>query len=230
MNKSITIATVCKSGGIYDWNWVRKIKTSIYNNLTLPHNFVCMTDLDMDCDTIPLVANAPIWWSKLELFRPNLFKGPVLYLDLDIVVCGSLDQIVKQIINQNDFLMYFESNKKPTNSSFMFWKGDYSNIWKSWNENFKCDDTKAKQWLVSEHKYHPNHVGQQEFTKHHLEHFSYIQDIVGFDKFKHIKKSDRKNWFKEDLSKKSFLVFHGDLAKPNFYLDKKIIQDNWQRY
>jgi len=37
--------------------------------------------------------NLPGWWSKLELFRKNLLNGRSLYLDLDSIVCGNLDEV-----------------------------------------------------------------------------------------------------------------------------------------
>lgn len=35
------------------------------------------------------------WWSKLELFRPGVFDGPVLYMDLDTIPVGDLSSLVE---------------------------------------------------------------------------------------------------------------------------------------
>jgi hypothetical protein len=59
----------------------------------LPHRFVCLSDVEVPCERIPLATRWPGWWAKLELFTPGHFAGRVLYLDLDTVVVGSLDAI-----------------------------------------------------------------------------------------------------------------------------------------
>ena len=47
------IACVLKSGGDF-----------------LPaEEFICLTDLDLDCQTLALDHDWPGWWSKIELFR-----------------------------------------------------------------------------------------------------------------------------------------------------------------
>jgi len=45
---------------------------------------------DLVARRVPLACNFPGWWSKLELFRPDVFTGPVLYVDLDTLPCGPL--------------------------------------------------------------------------------------------------------------------------------------------
>ena len=90
----ITVATVLKSGGDFDRRWVWALKRGLARHLA-DYEFVCLTD-DMSVEPywrIPLVHNWPGWWSKFELFRPGLFTGRVLYLDLDTLVVGDLSDI-----------------------------------------------------------------------------------------------------------------------------------------
>lgn len=89
----LTVACVLRSGGIYDATWVARLQRGVARHLGLPHRVVCLSDVEVPCERIPLVNRWPGWWSKLELFRPGLFGGRVLYLDLDTVVVGSLDAI-----------------------------------------------------------------------------------------------------------------------------------------
>jgi len=44
-------------------------------------------------ETIPLTDSLPGWWAKIELFKPGQFAGPVLFLDLDTMACGSIDPL-----------------------------------------------------------------------------------------------------------------------------------------
>lgn len=86
-----TVACVLRSGGAYDIEWVYALKRGV--NAHLPeHRFICLTDVPA-IPTVwarPLRHSWPKWWAKLELFRPGLFDGPVLYMDLDTLVVGSL--------------------------------------------------------------------------------------------------------------------------------------------
>lgn len=89
-----TIACVLRSGGIYDERWVDRLRAGVERHITRPYRFVCLTDLEPDCETIALERAWQGWWSKIELFRPGLFEGQVIYLDLDVIVVGDLGEIV----------------------------------------------------------------------------------------------------------------------------------------
>lgn len=81
-------------GAHYDETWVIKLRNSVARHLSVPHRFVCLTDVEIPgVETIPLVNNWAGWWSKLELFRAGLFDGPVLYFDLDVVMVDSIDHL-----------------------------------------------------------------------------------------------------------------------------------------
>ena len=85
-----TVACVLKSGGIYDAEWVSKLQRAVARNLSRPHRFVCLSDVDVPCERIPLKHDWPGWWSKIELFS-GAVEGPFLYLDLDTAITGPLD-------------------------------------------------------------------------------------------------------------------------------------------
>lgn len=86
----LTVLCVLKSGGIYDAEWVRKLRDGVARNLGV-HRFLCLSDVDVPCERIPLEHEWPGWWSKLEAFRPDVITGPTLYLDLDTVITGGID-------------------------------------------------------------------------------------------------------------------------------------------
>lgn len=90
----ITVACVLKTGGTYTREWVHALKRGLNRHLD-GFEFVCLTD-DPGLTPlwrVPLQHGWPGWWSKLELFRPGLFDGPVLYLDLDTLVVGDLAEL-----------------------------------------------------------------------------------------------------------------------------------------
>jgi hypothetical protein len=137
MNK-LTVVCV-KVGSKYKPNYVLKLKSMVARNLEQPHNFVCFTDnpegLDgIDCLELP-DKTLEGWWSKINLFRADLpFTGPMLYLDLDIVITGRLDSMVDSIPADIDFAIIrqwkknikkitrYGHTKSAYNSSMMWWR------------------------------------------------------------------------------------------------------------
>jgi alpha-N-acetylglucosamine transferase len=96
----LTVASVYWKGSfrgrekIYSEEWVEKLQNMVARNLNREYRFVCLSNVDVPCERIPLEHDWPGWWSKIELFRPGLFEDRVLYLDLDLVIIDSLDPIV----------------------------------------------------------------------------------------------------------------------------------------
>lgn len=120
----ITVACVLRSGSIYTQEWVRKLRDGVARHLTIEHRFVCLSDVDVPCERIPLETDWRAWWCKIELFREGLFDGPVLYFDLDTVVVGSLDAIAS---HPHDFTMAHEYCRPDRMcSTAMAWTGDQS--------------------------------------------------------------------------------------------------------
>ncbi len=118
----ITVACVLRSGGIYTPEWVDRLQRGVAGHLSLPHRFVCLSDMDVACTRIPLRSSWPGWWAKIELFQPGLFRGTVLYLDLDVIVTGSLDTIAS---HEHTFTMahdYYRPHHKC--STAMAWRGE----------------------------------------------------------------------------------------------------------
>lgn len=98
--KRISIATVFRTGGSYNESHVYHIYKSCKKNIKIPFDFYCLTDMNSNFSNapikkIPLVHNWPGYWSKIELFRPNVFQHnqEVLYLDLDTLITNDITDI-----------------------------------------------------------------------------------------------------------------------------------------
>lgn len=95
-----TILTVLRSGGpIYDQRWVLALQRGVREHLSGEYDFACLTDLHdlniLGVTTVPMKNRWPGWWAKVEMFSPeNAFAGPVLYMDLDTLPVGSLDDLL----------------------------------------------------------------------------------------------------------------------------------------
>lgn len=88
----LTVACVLRSGGIYDAAWVARLQSGVVRHLPIEHRFVCLSDVEVPCDRIPLKHKWPGWWSKIEAL---CLPGPVLALDLDTAIVGDLSDIAR---------------------------------------------------------------------------------------------------------------------------------------
>jgi hypothetical protein len=99
--RPLVIASVLKTGGIYDDRYVNRLASAVKRHITheIDYTFACLTDstegnidLSLVDQIIPLQYNLSGWWSKLELFRPELFNGAqILYFDLDTLIVNNID-------------------------------------------------------------------------------------------------------------------------------------------
>lgn len=129
----LTVACVLRSGGDYDSQYVEALQNAVRRHLTLPYEFVCLSDIDLACcATIPLEHNWPKWWPKIELFN---LKGPVLFADLDTIILGNIDEWAQAILEQGDseIIMIRPFNPAYVGTSFgsglMGWNCDLSFVY-----------------------------------------------------------------------------------------------------
>lgn len=89
---------VLKTGGCYNADYVKRLFLALARNISFRCRCICLTDTTEDlygwCDVIPLQHNWPGWWSKIELFRPDLPKEPAVYFDLDTVILGDITDLL----------------------------------------------------------------------------------------------------------------------------------------
>lgn len=84
----------------YTSDYVAKLQSMVRRHTTKPFKTVCLTDgsFDLPPDVMPIIITPSpgrAWWSKLQMFRLCMpFTGRVLYLDLDVLVVGGLDEII----------------------------------------------------------------------------------------------------------------------------------------
>lgn len=126
----ITVACVLRSGGDYTAEYVSRLRDAVAQHLAVPHRFVCLSDIDVPCERVPLLNNWPGWWSKLELFRPGLFHGPVLYFDLDTIVQGDITPLARQACQ---FAMLTDfCQPRQLASGVMLFRGDFRALHDNW--------------------------------------------------------------------------------------------------
>jgi len=120
-------------GDKYSTDYVYILKRMVEASLTYEHEFCCLTDAylpGIKCVKTP--SDYKGWWQKIGLFKPGIAVNPSLYLDLDVVVTGSLDDLVDSYW-QCDLAMsanWAQSGHGGCQSSVMVWRGNSChNIW-----------------------------------------------------------------------------------------------------
>ena len=149
LNETTAVFCVLKSGGDYDLDYVMKLRNMLKRNSTVEYDFICLTDIKIDprvCKSIPLVREWAGWWSKVELFRPELSKKKrIIYFDLDTVILKNIDDILQYDHSMTGLLPWNARNRAAgmMASGMMAWnnEGDFSFLF----DQFKLENIKNYQ-------------------------------------------------------------------------------------
>src|SRR5690554_712883 len=126
----LTVACVLRASKEFTPDQVGRLADSVQRHTKA--RFVCLSDVDVPCERIPLVTDWPGWLAKIELFRKGLFDGPVVYLDLDTVVLDDISFLARSTPGLT-ILSDFYKPEIPA-SGVMSWLGDYSRIYRHFSD------------------------------------------------------------------------------------------------
>lgn len=119
------VNVICmKWGTCYGPEYVNHLRSMVRRHLNLAHRFVCFTDdrrglaPDIEVQPLPKVVSRPgreRFWNKLGIFSSPLLDltGPVLCLDLDVVIVDCIDCLFEA---KGEFIMVKEYRTKPGTS------------------------------------------------------------------------------------------------------------------
>lgn len=219
----INVVCVLRAGGKvgYDSSWVEKLKNSVARNLTIPHRFISLSDVEVPSERIPLelLPGSPRgFWYKMQLFKHSEFVNtPTIYFDLDLVICQNIDQEVTKLISQPKFVMLWEDNShrvdvpSTSNSSIMFWNGDYRHLWNKFISN--------PEMYYIKHEDRAS-FGDQGFIKENVNH-ELLHNLIGKEKICWVDKKQKE----PDTTK--FLIFTKPSRKPSKYQGHHLVSKHW---
>lgn len=236
-NKSIqerhTVLCV-KFGQKYGRDYVERLRNMVGRNLTIPYEFVCLSDDPVPMENTrtiyqPSSGYQKLWWHKVHMFDPKVeLSGRILYFDLDVVIHDNIDKLFTYYENQfvgiRDFNRKFHSSWKYLNSSVMSWThGTQTHIY----TEFKKDTISAMRlhgdqdwiWRLSKDKisFWPDKWIQS--YKWEIRSREELVDRTGRKGFKH----QSNKYPDKDCS---VTIFHGD-PKPQDITDKYVVE-NWR--
>jgi hypothetical protein len=233
-NEKVVVLCV-RFGNKYGRDYVERLRNMVARHMTIPYEFVCLTDDPNPIEGVRTIRQNPagyqkLWWHKVHMFDPNLdVRGRILYLDLDVIICGNLNKLVTNLKDEflgiRDFNRKFHATWTMLNSSVMTWlHGTQSDIW----EKFMANPASAmrlhgdQDWIWAcartRLKFFPIPVIQ-----------SYKWEIRNRDEL--VQRTGRSGFrfVATDLKvdpELSIAVFHGD-PKPENVPDPFVV-DNWQ--
>lgn len=145
----VEVSNYCGRGQEY----VRKLRSMVARHLRTPHNFVVLSDRprlydDLGFLVAPLTGGMRGWWCKTELFRPGIFDGRCMFLDLDTVIVDTLDELVK-----HKGILHLDRwgwDRKVYGSGVMCWdSGEHSDIWTNYTDSVPRKYEGDQDWITS---------------------------------------------------------------------------------
>jgi len=220
----LNLVTVCTEN--YPLIYAEKLHTRFasVSNLDVAH--FCITDRPKEvgdwAEPLIPVKMSKGWWNKLNLFSPDMPKGKILYLDLDIVIIQNFDEEILYMAN-NPCSMNCVSDavhwmgEKFSSSMMLFGSGAHQHIFEAF---LKADDSLTDR---------PG--GDQVWVGPQLSDISFIYeiypDLKKNLKFHLSKREGNKFLIPKTLHPSVKLVDCGGRPKPDELAFLPFIKNNW---
>jgi hypothetical protein len=154
------------------------------------------------------------WWSKIQLFKPELFNSKTIYFDLDIVITKPLDNLILNLQKSKKQFFMCKEPSGTSNSSIMYWNSLPNNLYNT--------------YMQSPNTYHEKYsslplYGDQGYISDHVEH-SFIEDVLP-DNYIAWTDSSSLNATNET----GIIIFTSIKSKPSkkIFADTDIIKAHW---
>ena len=146
-SNAVTICCI-KAGTKYGPKYVNALASMVERNVHFAgYDFVCFTDdpkgINPHIRTFPLPCKLEGWWQKVGLFKPRIdgiYTDKILFLDLDVVIAGSLDPILEMDTDWaicHDWPEEIKPGDTDYNSSaFLLKAGSQPQVWKDFDMRF----------------------------------------------------------------------------------------------
>lgn len=156
------VCLVLRSGGEYGPQHVERLAGQVREHSSA--EIFCLSDCDVSVPHVPLKYGWPGWWSKMEMFRPDV-EGDFLFMDLDTSVVGDLEDFegLTRLTLLRDFY-----RPKGLGSGLMFLpKTARDRAWREWVKN-------PNQWM----RIHRRGGDQAFLERYWLDSAERFQDVL----------------------------------------------------
>lgn len=131
IKENLKIFCVLKKSNIYDVDYVKKLKEQL--DVYAPNvPLYCISNTHVPCERLPMRKLWPNWWSKIEIFRPDI-EGDIFFIDLDTVIIDN----ISDFLAVNDLTMLTDWNKPQGYGSGLMYlpASSRADVWKKFTEN-----------------------------------------------------------------------------------------------
>lgn len=200
------VVLIYKKGGDFKMSDVLLLSVNLKKRSDV--HVYCFTDIVTDrfeltnCTLLPLETAWPGWWSKLNLFSPELENlRPFIFFDLDTAIVGSIDSLIAEI-DQTKLITLEDFYRPGVLASGVMWipkdSEKVKRVWENWIVNPKANISRFK--------------GDMQFIGSIIKADQFFQNItLKIGSFKPIA---GKGWLKELPAEKSVICFHGQPRIP----------------
>ena len=125
--------------GLYTPDYVSKFYTSLKRNATIPFEFICLSDREVEADVVlpyNKYSDIKLHWHKLKFFSSQFaYQKPgdeIVIMDIDQVITGNIDNLIGYPIVDNDFVSYgtwWPRKIKVNGGFYKFKSGNFDYIW-----------------------------------------------------------------------------------------------------
>lgn len=122
---------------------VLTLKRMVDRHLSLPHEFVCITEDSIDgIETVEPINDLPGFWGKVNLFAPEISRKRNLWLDLDVTITRCIDGFVDPLKTGKQLriaLNWAQSGWGGLQSSVMYYEGQKAqHIFDDFDRSIAC--------------------------------------------------------------------------------------------
>jgi hypothetical protein len=131
--------------GFYTPDYVSKLYRSLKRNSSIPFEFICLSDTDVEADIIlPYNHHDKIkkHWHKLKFFSPQFaYQKPgddIIVMDIDQVITGNVDELIGHPVEENELVTYgiwWKSILESNGGFYKFKSGSLKYIWDEFAKN-----------------------------------------------------------------------------------------------
>lgn len=124
--------------------YIDKLRAGVARHLQAKHQFAVL-----QFDEREHRSEFPGWFKKIEIFRPGLFPGRCIYLDLDSVITGTLDPLAyrKGAVHLKDWGWSRNVHAGGT----LVWDAEIEGrrIWEAWHPDVPKRFENDQEWMTS---------------------------------------------------------------------------------
>jgi len=123
---------------------IRILQRQVERHLKQPHIFQCVSQHHIDgVHNVQPINDLPGWWIKTSLFSGSVSHPRNLFLDTDVVITGSLDELVAPLTENSQIrtcLNWAVNGRGGVQSSVLYWQGvgatiihdEFKSEWAHW--------------------------------------------------------------------------------------------------